>query len=116
MRILLCAYTSKAAFHINGSTISSVFYQRVKQSNQDLSCDKLHTFRRKYRTLSLVIIDEVSMVSNTMLNFINQMLQALTGTKKYFGGVSIIAVGDLYQIKPVSGSWIFKEMAEYATL
>ena len=115
IRILKCAYTGKAAFNIGGSTISSAFKQKYKQSDQSLTCDSLNTFRSKYRNLSVVIIDEISMVSNTMLNFIDQRLQELKGTRIPFGGISIIAVGDLYQLKPVSGGWIFNDMKHDAT-
>ena len=61
-----------------------------------------------------MIIDEVSMVSNRMLDFINQRLQELKGTRVSFGGVSIIAVGDLYQLKPMSGDWIFNDLSHDA--
>jgi hypothetical protein len=114
-RVLLCAFTGKAAFNINGSTISSAFKQKFKQSDQTLTCDSLNTFRSKYRDLSVVIIDEISMVSNSMLNFIDQRLQSLKGTRTPFGGVSIISVGDLYQLKPVSGDWIFNDMKHNAS-
>lgn len=67
----MCTYTRKAAFNINGSTISSAFRQKYKQSDQTLTCDSLNTFRSKYRDLSVVIIDEISMVSNKMLSFID---------------------------------------------
>ena len=115
VRILLCAYTGKAAFNINGSTISSAFKQKYKQADQTLTCDSLNTFRSKYRNLTVVIIDEVSMVSNGMLNFINQRLQELKGTRKPFGGISIIAVGDFFQLKPVNGDWIFNDLTQDAT-
>ena len=115
IRVLLCAYTGKAAFNINGSTICSAFKQKYKQSDQTLTCDNLNTFRCKYKDLSVVIIDEISMVSNAMLSFINQRLQELTGSRVPFGGVSIIAVGDLYQLKPVSGDWIFNDLTRDAT-
>ena len=115
VRVLLCAYTGKAAFNINGSTICSAFKQKYKQSDQTLTCDSLNTFRSKYKNLSVVIIDEISMVSNSMLSFINQRLQELTGSRVPFGGVSIIAVGDLYQLKPVSGDWIFNDLTHDAT-
>ncbi|XP_060603693.1 uncharacterized protein LOC132756597 [Ruditapes philippinarum] len=114
IRVLLCAYTGKAAFNINGSTISSAFKQKYKQSDQTLTCDSLNTFRSKYRDLSVVIIDEISMVSNTMMSFINQRLQELKGTRKPFGGVSIIAVGDLFQLKPINGGWIFNDLSHDA--
>ena len=49
----------------------------------------------------MIIIDEISMVGNKRLNFIDTRLQQLTGTKVAFGGLSVIAVGDLYQLKPI---------------
>lgn len=99
--MLLCAYTGKAAFNIGGSTISSALKQKFKQSDQTLNSDTLNTFRLKYRNLSVVIIDEISIVGNSLLSFIDQRLQELKGTRTPFGGVSIIAVGDLYQLKPI---------------
>ena len=41
-----------------------------------------------------------------MLSFIDTRLQQLAGTKAVFGGLSIIAVGDLYQLKPVNDKLI----------
>ena len=101
-RILLCAYMGFAAFNISGQTISSAFHKKMYQKGTNhLSADELNTFRIKYRHLKLVIIDEISMVGNMTLNFINIRLQQLMGTKEVFGGLSVIAVGDLYQLKPV---------------
>lgn len=42
-----------------------------------------------------------------MFNFINLRLQEIKGCCKPFGGVSVVAFGDLYQLKPVMDSWIF---------
>ncbi|KAJ8018121.1 ATP-dependent DNA helicase PIF1 [Holothuria leucospilota] len=49
------------------------------------------------------------MVGNKM--YIDQRLQQIIGTKKVFGGVSIIAVGDLFQLKPVRDGWIFNDLS-----
>ena len=51
--------------------------------------------------MKVIIIDEISMVGNKTLSLIDVRLQQLTGTKAVFGGLSVIAVGDLYQLKPV---------------
>ena len=83
IRVLLCAFTGKAAFNIGGSTISSAFHKKFKQSNQTLTCGTLNTFRSKYKSLSVVIIDEISMVGITLLSFIDQRLQELTGIKSH---------------------------------
>ena len=101
-RILLCAYMGFAAFNISGQTICSAFHKKMYQGTYNhLSADELNTFRIKYRHLKVVIIDEISMVGNMTLSFIDTRLQQLTGSKAAFGGLSVIAVGDLYQLKPV---------------
>ena len=57
-------------------------------------------------SVSLVIIDEVSMVGSNMLLEIHKRLQQIKGVTAdvTFGGVSILAVGDLYQLPPVGYS------------
>ena len=42
-----------------------------------------------------------------MLNFINLRLQEIKGCARSFGGISILAVGDLFKLKPVCGAWVF---------
>ena len=41
---------------------------------------------------------------------LNNRLKDLKGSKEDFGGVSIIALGDLFQLKPVMGSFIFTDV------
>jgi endonuclease/exonuclease/phosphatase (EEP) superfamily protein YafD len=48
------------------------------------------------------------MVGNGMFNFLNLRLQQIIGTKTPFGGLSLITVGDLFQLKPVFDKWIFE--------
>ena len=43
-----------------------------------------------------------------MFNFLNLRLQQIIGSNQSFGGVSIITVGDLFQLKPVYDKWIFE--------
>ena len=56
-----------------------------------------------------VIIDEVSMIGSNMLLEIQRRLQQIKGVSddKVFGGVSILAVGDLYQLPPVGQTPLF---------
>ena len=115
IRVLLCAYTGKAAYNINGVTIASAFLKKFKQSGDLLSADELNTFRVKYRHLKVIIIDEISMVGTNTLTFLDTRLQQLTGTKANFGGLSIIAVGDLYQLMPVCDKWIFSDPSKGAS-
>ena len=47
------------------------------------------------------------MVGSGMFNFFNLRLQQVMGNKEPFGGISLITVGDLFQLKPVFDKWIF---------
>ncbi|MCG8077008.1 MAG: AAA family ATPase, partial [Candidatus Thiodiazotropha taylori] len=114
-RILLCAYMGFAAYNINGKTIASAFHKKMFQSNQVMTADELNTFRIKYRHLKVVIIDEISMVGTRTLDFIDTRLQQLTGTRINFGGLSVIAVGDLYQLKPVGDPPLYVGLTEGAS-
>ena len=69
---------------------------------------QLNTMPRYY-DLKVVIIDEISMVGRGMLNFINLRLQEIKGCTRSFGGISILAVGDLFQLKPVCDAWVFSQ-------
>ena len=73
IRILLCAYMGFAAFNISGQTICSAFHKKIYQGTNLLSADGLNTFRIKNRHLKVVIIDEISMVGNSTLNFIDNV-------------------------------------------
>ena len=109
---LLVAPTGKAVHNIKGHTIHSAFHVPANQPLHNytkMTRDNLNTYRSKYLNLKWIICDEISMVSNYMLRFIHLRLQEIMGNDLIFGGVNIIAVGDLYQLKPVMGQFIFED-------
>ena len=119
VKILLCAYTGLAAYNIQGSTLHNAFCiePNKKLKDKQLSDDKRNTLRTKYGDLSVLIVDEVSMVGNEMLNFLYLRLQEIKGNKEPFGGVHIILVGDLFQLRPVGDAWIFANNSnDYSSL
>lgn len=64
-------------------------------------------------TVSLIIIDEVSMVTPLMLAMIDAHLKQLSGNSfKPFGGISILLVGDFFQIPPTLGTSLYKAAIE----
>lgn len=112
LKVLITAFAGKAAFLVHGTTLHSAFALPVKKRNRskplvDLSSDFANTIRTELNDLKLIIIDEISMVDNIILNEINARLIQVTGCSLPFGGISIIVVGDLKQLPPVSGQPVF---------
>ena len=122
VKILLLAPTGQAAFGIKGNTVHSTLAIPASQSLKNykpLDSSRLNTLRCKLLAVKLIFLDEISMVGNTMFNIqINNRLKDIKGSRELFGGVSIIALGDLFQLEPVMDAYVFKDMknSEYAAL
>ena len=117
--ILLMAPTGKAAYLIRGNTLHSALKIPVNQKLQykSLDTDSLNTLRTQMMGVKYIFIDEVSMVGSGMLAFVHKRLQEIMGSARDFGGLSVIFVGDLFQLKRVCDSFIFKNnCAGYAPL
>ena len=112
--VLLTAPTGVAAFNIGGMTVHSALLLRTsKYSNcgDSLTFDKLNSVRSKLENLQLIIIDEVSMVGSDMLLNIHKRLCEIKGVSNdgpLFGNISVLAVGDLYQLPAVAQTQIYQ--------
>ena len=116
---LLVAPTGRAAYNIHGSTIHHAFMIAANQKleHRALSFDNLNSLRNRFHGIKWILLDEFSMVGNTMLKLIHLRLQEAKGNQLPFGGVNIICVGDLYQLQPVMQSYIFMDIStEYGPL
>ena len=112
--VLLMAPTGCAAKNIKGNTIHSALSIPVDNRHNSnllpLSANRLASMRFHLQNLKLVIIDEISMVGYSLLNNIHLRLQDIMGTtdsSSYFGGMSVLAVGDFYQLQPVGNKHLF---------
>ena len=114
--VLLLAHTGTAAYNISGETICSALKipARPQDDYKPASEETLNTLRVKYQHLQLVIVDEISMVNKRQLRYINGRLQQIKGAPDttYFGNISILAVGDFYQLPPVSGKTLYSPTNE----
>ena len=54
-------------------------------------------------------MDEISMVKSDMLYQLDFRLQEIMQNQKPFGGISLLVFGDLMQLKPVMGNFIFEK-------
>lgn len=113
IHVLLCAPTGKAAHNISGATIHSSFCIPVGQgfANKPIHLQQLNILRTKYMNLKVLIIDEISMVGQHV-QFCKFEAARNKGLSKTLWGVSVITVGDLYQLKPVMDKWIFSQWSE----
>jgi len=74
-----------------------------------LSDERWDTFIKTYDQLCLLVIDEVSLVSNRMLSFIDCRLRIIKQVhNEFMGGLDVIMTNDFYQAPPIRDSWILK--------
>ena len=101
---MLMAPTGVAAFNIGGLTIHKAPVEHGKRTAyRKLASERLHGMRRLWKSVTTIIIDEISMVSYQTLNFVHQRLTEIKGTddtEVLFGGLNVIAVGDFFQLPP----------------
>ena len=101
--VVKVAPTGKAAFNIRGNTLHSAFKIPANRGFNYCTLDRhrLNTIRSQLQRMQVIFIDEISMVGSGMFNFLDLILQQIMGIKEPFGGLTIISVGDLFQLKPV---------------
>ena len=104
------APTGAAASQIEGTTIHSAFNFDFGGKYYGLG-DKLRARKRdELKNLKILVIDEISMVSSDMLYLINLRLKEIKeNDKEPFGGVMLVILGDLLQLRPVNARYIFEE-------
>ena len=101
-RVLMLASTDVAAVIVDGATIHSASALSPKR-NHNKGIPKLRDKKRcmlqnKYSLISVIIIDEISMVSNKLLSNVHQQLLEIFGCSPDipFRGISVIACRDFY--------------------
>ena len=107
LNYLLLAPTGVAAQNIGERTIHSElrivsapegFYTQAYADEDLKNC---------LRTIDTIIIDEISMVSAELFDFISGIFALLHSNAIAFGGINVIVVGNLAQLPPVTGQHVF---------
>ena len=103
-----------AASVIDGMTICSALDHQFGHGYKALSDEKMAFFRSQFEELKLIIIDEMSMVSSDDLYKIHHRMTDIFNNNLPFGGLGMMFVGDMLQLKPVRGRFIFEEPKDQA--
>ena len=118
-RLLMLAPTGVAAVNVDGSTIHSTLGILTDYSSgkcvSKLSDKRRSSLRAKLSEVKVIIIDEISMVSNKLLLYIHQRLSEIFGSTNDapFAGISIIACGDFYQLpRPIQQRCVYAEFSD----
>ena len=107
--VIKTAPTGAAASLIEGMTLHRAFNFDFRGRFHSLS-DRIRDQKRtELRNLKVVIIDEVSMVKAELLYQLDLRLQEIKERPGVpFGGVALMCFGDIMQLRPVMGSYIFQ--------
>ena len=108
-RVLICAHTGMAAKLVDGATLSKVFSFAFTNDHVGLSNKKLAEAREWLSELQLIIIDELSMVSADTLYKLHMRLCEIFQSEDKFANIGIVLVGDILQLQPIKGRYIFQE-------
>lgn len=108
-RMVVLAPTGVAAINAEGTTLYSFFQLPFSPYIPDrgfVTDDKkfLNVSKQKKRlisSLSLIVIDEISMVRPDTLDAIDSILRRLRNSPRPFGGIQLLLIGDLRQLPPV---------------
>jgi len=98
--VAVVAPTGVAAVNVKGVTIHRFFGFNIHSTLENPGSYKSHV-RDKLRAVESIIIDEISMVRADLLDMMDKRLRLARKNPLPFGGVDIIAFGDLYQLPPV---------------
>ena len=66
--------------------------------------------RSSLSKLRVLIIDEVSVVSNLNLAYIHLRLDEIFARDQWFGGVNVLFVADILQLPPINGAPVFERI------
>ena len=99
------ASTGIAATHLGGGTIHSWSGIGVRESVNEDDLDKMEQKRPLWRRVNetrVLIIDEISMLSEEFFDMCDQVLRYLRRSDTPFGGMQVVCAGDFFQLPPVT--------------
>ena len=110
-RFAITALTGCAAVLINGKTLHSTLGLGIGDKPIDMIIHKMKRCNKtqftRLQSLDLLVIDEVSMMSDELLEKASNLLCVIRNNANPFGGLQVIFAGDMCQLGPITGKWCF---------
>lgn len=108
---VLTATTGVAAQSIGGYIINQFLHLGKPKSGKYQSlfnrlCND-NVVLDRVGNLRVLVIDEASMLSSELFEFLDQMFKIVRGNSTFFGGVKLVLSLDILQLPPVDGSYFF---------
>ena len=106
IHFLLAAPTGIAACNIGGQTLHSLWKLPVENKRKvtpyiPVSDEEKCRMHATFRHVCGMIIDEISMVNNKMLMYLNLRMMEIFLKDAIFGGIPMLVFGDMLQLEPV---------------
>lgn len=105
-RLEVTAMTGAAAALIGGRTLHSTLGIGLGNADVDTLYRRLNHVR--VRGIKTLIIDEVSMLSNVLLDKIDELVRKCKKNDLPFGGIQLILSGDFLQLPTIQDDFCFK--------
>lgn len=99
------AATGIAATHVSGMTLHSWSGIGISESLSKADVDRIATkehIARRIQKAKVLIIEEISMLSAATFEMADAVCREVRRIDKPFGGLTVILVGDFFQLPPVS--------------
>ncbi len=94
-------YIGKVAFNINGTIMQFAFVVPLNKNYNELkalSDKKPNILIKPFHQLQMLIINEVLLIGNRMLTFIDHKLHDIKQAhNKFMGGLDVNTIGDFYK-------------------
>ena len=108
-RVVCACPTAVAALNIGGQTIHSLFQIQPR----DFIFPEFLELKAKVRNIltatDVLVLDEVSMIAPDLMDAMDILARRARKNNEPFGGIQIVAIGDLFQLPPV----ITRDAAKY---
>ncbi|KAK3916003.1 ATP-dependent DNA helicase [Frankliniella fusca] len=120
-RVMISAFTGKAAYNIGGLTMHQVYKLSLNQEHgackrlqsgeadimNPLQSEALANLQNSFTNVSGQIIDEISLVTDRNFLAVDQRCKEAKGNNLDFGGLWTIVFGDFRQLSPVGGKSVY---------